>query len=366
MMNDRYTLAVLPGDGIGPEIVDAAIAVLRAVEKREGFATDLEWGLIGGAAYEKYGQHLPQKTIAVCRRASAILFGSVGGPVSESSSPKWSNCERNSILALRREFSFYANIRSLRVPVGLEYLSPLRPGLIPGGHSIVVVRELLGDIYFGEHRTTGVSPSRIASDSAVYHESEIVRIARLAFSIAQSRLGRVVSVDKANVLDTSRLWRSVVSEIHAEFPAVFLEHQLVDNCAMQLVRNPQQFDLLLCPNLFGDILSDIVSVLGGSLGLMPSASLNEEGFGLYEPAGGSAPDIAGKGIANPIGQILSLAMLLRYSWKREEAARVVEAAVDAALAAGIKTVDLCRTGERAASTQEFAEAVAEGIGEVAL
>jgi 3-isopropylmalate dehydrogenase len=362
MANDRYTLAVLPGDGIGPEIVDAALTVLRAIEEREQFSTELQFGLIGGAAFEEFGEHLPRETIELCRRSSAILFGSVGGPISEASSPKWINCERNSILAIRKEFRFFANIRLLRVPVGLEYLSPLRPGLIPGGHSIVVIRELLGDIYFGDHITSGESPNRIATDKAVYREEEIVRIARLAFSLAQSRSGRVVSVDKANVLDTSRLWRSVVSAIQSDFPGVSLEHQLVDNCAMQLVHNPKQFDLLLCPNLFGDILSDIVSVLGGSLGLMPSASLNEHGFGLYEPAGGSAPDIAGKGIANPIGQILSLAMLLRYSWKREGAAQIIERAVDTVLAKGIKTADLCKEGEPAVSTSAFGEAVAEAVG----
>lgn len=357
MAEKHYTLAVLPGDGIGPEVVDAALTVLRAIERREGFSTTVAEGLIGGAAFEVHGEHLPQETIELCRRSSAILFGSVGGPVAEATSPKWVDCERRSILAIRKAFGFFANIRSLEVPVGLEHLSPIRSDLMKGGHSLVVVRELLGDIYFGEHRTEGESPTRVATDTAVYRESEIVRIARLAFSIARGRGGRVVSVDKANVLDTSRLWRSVVTAVHAEFPDVALEHMLVDNCAMQLVRNPQQFDVLLCPNLFGDILSDIVSVLGGSLGLMPSASLNESGFGLYEPAGGSAPDIAGKGIANPVGQTLSLAMLLRYSWHREEAARSVERAVAATLAAGVKTLDLCLPGESAASTGEFATAV---------
>lgn len=358
MAAKHYSLAVLPGDGIGPEVIDAALTVLGSVEKREGFSTTITHGLIGGAAFEAHGQHLPQETIERCRTSSAILFGSVGGPVAEATLPKWVDCERRSILAIRKEFGFFANIRSLDVPVGLEQLSPLRADLMQGGHSLVVVRELLGDIYFGEHRTEGVSPDRIATDAAVYRESEIIRIARLAFLIARERSGRVVSVDKANVLDTSRLWRTVVSSVHEEFPEVTLEHMLVDNCAMQLVRNPKQFDVLLCPNLFGDILSDIVSVLGGSLGLMPSASLNESGFGLYEPAGGSAPDIAGKGIANPVGQILSLAMLLRYSWQLEGAARAVESAVATTLSAGVKTRDLCVAGETAVSTMEFAEAVA--------
>jgi 3-isopropylmalate dehydrogenase len=356
-----YSLAVLPGDGIGPEVVDAALMVLNAVEKREGFSTVISKGLIGGAAYDVYGEHLPRATIDICRGSSAILFGAVGGPVIEAATPKWANCERNSILSLRKEFGFYANIRSLRVPSGLEHLSPLRQGLIPGGHSIVVIRELLGDIYFGEHKTTGVSPARIASDTAEYREGEIRRIARLGFELARARRRSVVSVDKANVLDTSRLWRDVVTSVQREFPDVTVEHQLVDNCAMQLVRNPAQFDLLLCPNLFGDILSDIVSVLGGSLGLMPSASLNEEGFGLYEPAGGSAPDIAGKGIANPIGQILSLAMLLRYSWRMDGAANAIEMAVESALASGARTCDLCRSGEPSVSTEEFAEAVVQAL-----
>jgi 3-isopropylmalate dehydrogenase len=358
---EQYSLSVLPGDGIGPEIIEAALLVLKAVEKRKNFSTVITKALIGGAAYDVYSEHLPEETIQRCRNSSAILFGSVGGPISEASSPKWIDCERKSILAIRKAFGFFSNIRSLRIPNGLEHLSPLRPGLVKGGHSITVVRELLGDIYFGEHRTNGQSPDRTAVDTAVYREQEIVRIARLAFSIAQKKGARVVSVDKANVLDTSRLWRDVVSMVHQEFSDVELEHMLVDNCAMQLVRNPQQFDVLLCPNLFGDILSDIVSVLGGSLGLMPSASLNEEGFGLYEPAGGSAPDIAGKGIANPIGQILSLAMLLRYSWKLDEAADLVEDAVQSSLAAGVRTKDLCMPGETPASTLDFAADVASRI-----
>lgn len=357
-----HTIAVLAGDGIGPEVVDEAIRVLRAVEKNLSAKFELTDGFIGGAAYEKYGSHFPQETINICRVADAIFYGSVGGPVNDAHLQKWKDCEKNALLGIRKEFGFFANLRSLRVPASLSEISPLKSHLLTNGLDILVIRELLGDVYFGPKSIRNEGGDRIAEDTGIYTEYEIKRVARVAFERARGRKGIVTSVDKANVLEMSRLWRSVVSEVHqAEFPDVTLQHILVDNCAMQLVRQPSAFDLLLTPNLFGDILSDLVSVFGGSLGLMPSASLNEDGKGLYEPAGGSAPDIAGKGIANPIAQILSLAMMLRISFGYDDAATRIEKSVDKTLAAGIRTKDLTLPNEQSVGTKEFTDNVIENL-----
>ncbi len=347
-------IAVLPGDGIGQEVVPQALRVLDAICKTSDLKVELIEASIGGAAFDHYGSHFPEETAEVCRNADAIFFGSVGGPIAEAHLPKWQNCERNSILSLRKEFSFFANLRSLRVYQELAPISPLRPDLVEHGIDILVVRELLGDIYFGEHATYTNNGQREAKDIATYNESQIRQIARVAFSQARTRKNSVISVDKANVLDTSKLWREITTLVQGtEFPDVKLEHMLVDNCAMQLVRKPSYFDVLLAPNLFGDILSDLVSVLGGSLGLMPSASLNDAGFGLYEPAGGSAPDIAGKNIANPLAQILSLALLLRYSLARPDLATRIESAAQLVQGNNGKTADLCLPHEIPVSTEEF-------------
>ena len=354
-------IAVLSGDGIGPEVMEEALRVLSVISSKYKIDLEFNSGLIGGAAYDQYQQHFPDETREICKQSNAILFGSVGGPVAQATLPKWHNCERNSILALRKEFSFYANLRSLKVPAYLAELSPIKSERVKNGLDILVIRELIGDVYFGEHSINGFSPNRIARDIAEYTEPQIRDIAHVAFKTARTRDRKLVSVDKANVLDISRLWRDVMHDVHKEYSDVELEDMLVDNCAMQIVRHPNYFSTIVTSNLFGDILSDLVSVLGGSLGLMPSASLAHGSFGMYEPAGGSAPDIAGKGIANPIAQILSAALMLRYSFDLEEMARKIEEGVAKAVGAGARTADLVLPGESAVSTKEIVDEVLKNI-----
>jgi 3-isopropylmalate dehydrogenase len=355
-------IAVLAGDGIGPEVMQQALAVLQQISKKYGHSFETSEGLIGGAAWERYQSHFPDETLELCRQSDAILFGSVGGPVVEAQLEKWKNCERNSILAIRKAFNFYANIRPTLIIPCLAQVSPLKNHLLQNGVDLLVIRELCGDIYFGDHKTFVANNQRCASDVAEYTEDQIVQIAHKAFQIAGNRTRKkVTSVDKANVLDTSRLWREIVTEVASLYPAVSLEHMLVDNCAMQLILNPAQFDVLLTSNLFGDILSDAASAVPGSLGLSASASLNSNGFGMYEPAGGSAPDIAGKNIANPSAQILSLAMLLRLSFGLEEEASAIERAVVSVFEAGFKTKDLCASGEMAVGTVEFGAQVVKNL-----
>jgi 3-isopropylmalate dehydrogenase len=345
-------IAVLAGDGIGPEVVNEAIRVLKKVSGEFSF----KHALIGGAAWDKFGCHFPEETAEICWNSDAILFGSVGGPVSEAKLDKWRGCEANSILGLRKLFKFYANFRPVRVFRELAHLSPLSQRVIgDSGCDLLIIRELLGDIYFGEHRLYKKEGERNASDVAEYSESQIRDIAEVAFKAAQGRGRKVTSVDKANVLSTSKLWREIVEEVATSYPEVKFEHMLVDNCAMQLVLNPAQFDVILTANLFGDILSDVGAVLPGSLGLLASASLNKDGFGMFEPPGGSAPDIAGKGLANPTGQILSSAMLLRFSFGMEVEAAAIEAAVSKTLQAGYRTKDL--DPEEFCSTSEFTDQV---------
>jgi 3-isopropylmalate dehydrogenase len=303
-------IAVLAGDGIGPEVMEKTLSVLDEVSEKFNHHFDVMPALIGGAAYDEYQDHCPDETLKVCEKADAILFGSVGGPVDQQHVPKWRDCETNSILKLRKHFEFNINLRPIIVSALQADSSPLKNDRIGGGIDILFFRELCGDIYFGEHQLT----ENEAKDVANYTKEQIASIAHQAFKAASKRKGQIVSVDKANVLATSKLWRNVVTEISKLYPEVKLTHMLVDNAAMQLVINPQQFDVVLTSNLFGDILTDLASALPGSVGFIPSASINKNGFGLYEPAGGSAPDIAGKGIANPTGQILSAAMLLRHSF----------------------------------------------------
>jgi 3-isopropylmalate dehydrogenase len=317
-----------------------ALRVLQAVEQTFGTKFATTKGLVGGAAYEQYGCHMPEPTLTLCRESDAILFGSVGGPVADMHLPKWKNCEANSILNLRKTFKFNANFRPVKILPELQNISPLKAEVIERGVDMVFVRELLGDCYFGEHKTFSENGKRKATDLAVYDEDQVAAIAHVAFKAARGRRSKVTSVDKANVLDNSKLWRQVVSEVGGLYPDIELEHMLVDNCAMQLIRDPSQFDVVVTTNMFGDILSDAAAVLPGSLGLLASASLNQEGFGLYEPPGGSAQDIAGTGVANPVAQILSLAMMLRYSFNLETEAAAVEKAVEAALKAGCRTQDI--------------------------
>lgn len=355
-------IAVLPGDGIGEEVMAEAIRVLRAVEPLTGERFELTHALVGGAAYERYESHFPAETRAVCEEADAILFGSVGGPVSEMHLPKWKNCEASSILAVRSAFRFHANLRPVKVLPELAEMCPLRPEVVAGGVDILFVRELLGDLYFGEHRMEVRDGVRIARDVAEYDEKQVRAVAVVAFEAARGRHKRVTSVDKANVLETSKLWRAVVREVAEDFPDCRLNEMLVDNCAMQLVVNPSQFDVVLTTNMFGDILSDVGAVLPGSLGLMCSASFNERGFALYEPPGGSAPDIAGQGIANPIAQILCVAMMLRHSFRHAAAADAIETAVDTVLRDGLRTRDIARGSAGALGTREMTDKIVERIG----
>lgn len=357
-------IAVLSGDGVGPEVMEQTLRILSTISSKFALKFEIHEGLVGGAAFEKYQQHLPEVTLDLCRNSQAILFGSVGGPITEAHLPKWKNCEVNALLGIRKAFGFFANLRPCDVYPELSHCCPLKDSIVKEGASILIVRELLGDLYFGEKITSKDAQGRFASDLCLYNEDQIANIARVAFKAALTRKKQVVSVDKANVLDSSKLWREVVNEVSREFSDIKLEHMLVDNCAMQLVRNPTQFDVILTTNMFGDILSDIGSVLPGSLGMTPSASLNLSGFGLYEPSGGSAPDIAGKGIANPTAQILSLAMLLRLSFGLEKEAVAIEEGLKKALCEGARTADIVESGEKSLSTKDFTTEVIAAIEEL--
>ncbi len=346
-------IAVLPGDGIGPEIVAQALKVLR----RLALPLEIEQAPVGGAGYLSAGDPLPQKTLALAKAADAVLFGAVGDP-------RFDTLERakrpeQAILGLRKELGLFANLRPARVHAELASASALRPEIV-SGLDILIVRELTGDIYFGEPKGIRQTQAgeREGFDTMRYRESEIRRIARVAFEAARKRKRKLCSVDKANVLETSQLWREVVSAEAAGYPEVALQHMYVDNCAMQLVRNPKQFDVIVTGNLFGDILSDEASMLTGSIGMLPSASLDASGKGLYEPIHGSAPDIAGRGIANPLATILSAAMMLRYSLSRPDAAERIERAVERVLREGYRTSDIYTEGTKKVGSEEMGEAVA--------
>lgn len=342
------TIAIIPGDGIGPEIMAEAVKVLKEIESVFGHRFIYRYASIGGAAWENHGIHFPQETADICENADAILFGSVGGPVGCQSSPKWKDCEKNSILEMRHRLKLNCNIRPV---LGVD--NPV---------DIFCVRELLEDIYFGSHETQGKVGERVARDVMIYNESTIRMIAHQAFQFAMARNKKVTSVDKANVLDCSKLWREVVDEIAKQYPECEVEHILVDNCAMQLAINPCNFDVLLMPNLFGDILSDLASVWSGSLGMLPSASFNKDGKGLYETAGGSAPDIAGSGIANPIGQILSAALMLKYSFGLEAEHDAIVNAVQKAIQAGYRPKDIA-VSNKYSTTNDMGDAIAKIIHE---
>ncbi|MCS3461779.1 3-isopropylmalate dehydrogenase [Aeromonas sp. BIGb0445] len=341
-----YRIAVLPGDGIGPEVMAEAIKVLDKVQAKFGFSLTYDRHDVGGIAIDNHGSPLPQSTLEGCEAADAVLFGSVGGPKWEHLPPQ-SQPERGALLPLRAHFKLFCNLRPARIYTGLEQFSPLRADISDRGFDIVCVRELTGGIYFGHPKgREGEGAHEKAFDTEVYHRFEIERIAHLAFQAARVRRSKVTSIDKANVLASSILWREVVTEVANSYPDVALSHMYIDNATMQLIKDPSQFDVLLCSNLFGDILSDECAMITGSMGLLPSASLNDAGFGLFEPAGGSAPDIAGKGIANPIAQILSAALMLRYSLKQEDAALAIEKAVAEALSEGYFTADLHQADAR--------------------
>ena len=358
-----YRIAVLPGDGIGPEVMAEAIKVLEKVQTRFGLAFEYDRHDVGGIAIDNHGTPLPQSTIKGCEAADAVLFGSVGGPKWEHLPPN-DQPERGALLPLRAHFKLFCNLRPARIYTGLEQFSPLRADISDRGFDIACVRELTGGIYFGQPKgREGEGANEKAFDTEVYHRFEIERIAKIAFESARVRKSKVTSIDKANVLASSILWREVVTQVAKSYPDVALSHMYIDNATMQLIKDPSQFDVLLCSNLFGDILSDECAMITGSMGLLPSASLNESGFGLFEPAGGSAPDIAGKGIANPIAQILSAALMLRYSLGQEAAAQAIEQAVAQTLAEGYFTADLHQASARhpVQSTSEMGSQIAARI-----
>ena len=355
-----FKIAVLPGDGIGPEVMEEALKVLDAVQEKFDFQLAYTPADVGGIAIDLHGQALPDDSLRLCEASDAILFGSVGGPKWEMLPPA-EQPERGALLPLRKHFDLFCNLRPAKVFPALADASPLHPRIVRDGFDILCVRELTGDIYFGQPKgREGSGPDERAFDTMVYTRREIERIARAAFDAARLRSKRVTSVDKANVLTTMVLWREVVIEVAKAYPDVTLSHIYVDNATMQLVKDPHQFDVLLCGNMFGDIISDECAMITGSMGLLPSASIGESGFGLYEPAGGSAPDIAGQGIANPIAQILSAAMMLRYSLNRADAADAVETAVARVLEAGMRTPDIAAGGS-AVSTREMGDAVARHL-----
>ncbi len=354
-------IAVLPGDGIGPEIMNEAVKVLKAL----GLSLEMEWADVGGAAYESSGHPLPEATLNLAKAADAVLFGSVGDW-------KYDKLERalrpeQAILGLRKNLGLFANFRPAICYEQLTHASSLKPELV-AGLDILIIRELTGDIYFGQPRGRRVAidghfpGSEEAFDTMRYSRPEIERIAHVAFQAARKRRGKVTSVDKANVLETFQLWKDVVTEVHAQYPDVQLDHMYVDNAAMQLVKAPKSFDVIVTGNMFGDILSDEASMLTGSIGMLPSASLDKNSKGLYEPSHGSAPDIAGKGIANPLATILSAAMMLRFSLNQEAAAQRIEAAVQKVLAQGLRTADIHSEGTTRVGTAEMGQAVVKALG----
>ena len=350
----QANIAVLPGDGIGPEVMTAAIAVLERVSSAD-LQLSFHEAPMGGQAIDDLGDPLPDSTLKTCEQADAILLGAVGGP-------KWSDPSaplrpEQGLLALRQNFDLFANLRPVKAYPALSTQAPLRSDLL-AGVDILFVRELTGGIYFGERQEQETGDS--AYDTMFYREAEVLRVANIAFQAARGRRRLLTSIDKANVLAVSRLWRRSVEKLHEEFRDVQLEHLLVDAAAMHLLTRPADFDVILAGNLFGDILSDEASVLAGSLGMLPSASLSASGFGMYEPIHGSAPDIAGRGIANPTGMMLSAAMLLRHSLGREKEATAIEDAVDAVLEAGARTADIA-LGTSPIGTQEFTEAVIDQL-----
>lgn len=357
-MGKTFRIAVLPGDGIGPEVVEATVGLLARLGELTGLTFEMEEALFGGAACDETGEPLPEATLRLCREADAVLMGAVGGP-------KWDSLPRErrpetGLLRLRKELDLYANLRPAVVFDSMLEASSLKADVVQGV-DLLVVRELTGGIYFGEKACVQTEDGEKATDLLVYHEWEIERIVRKAFELALVRRKKVTSVDKANVLESSRLWRRTVERLAAEYPQVELEHMLVDSCAMQLVARPKQFDVIVTENMFGDILSDEAAMLTGSIGMLPSASLGKGQFGLYEPVHGSAPDIAGKGVANPVATILSAAMMLRYSFGCLKEAALLEEAVRRTLAEGARTADVARAGDAVVGTEEMARRIRQHV-----
>ena len=359
----ELNIGVIRGDGIGPEIVTEAIKVLNKVGEVYGHTYKYNELLMGGASIDVHGIPLTDETVAIAKSCDAVLMGSIGGDAKTS---PWYQLEPSKrpeagLLKIRKELNLFANLRPAVLYDELKGACPLKEELTEGGFDMMIMRELTGGLYFGNRETKEVEGVMTAKDELTYNENEIRRIAIRAFDIAMKRNRKVISVDKANVLDSSRLWRKVVEEVAKDYPEVTLEHMLVDNCAMQLVKNPKQFDVILTENMFGDILSDEASMITGSIGMLASASLNDTKFGLYEPSGGSAPDIAGKGIANPIATILSAAMMLRYTFDLDKEADAIENAVAQVLKDGYRTIDIMSEGKTQVNTAEIGNLIAENI-----
>ena len=355
MLSMRLNIGIIKGDGIGPEVVTEAMKVLDKVGEVYGHEIVYTQLLMGGASIDVHGIPLTEETIQKAKQSDAVLMGSIGGDAKTS---PWYQLEPEKrpeagLLKLRKSLNLFANLRPAVLYEELEDACPLKKSITQGGFDMVILRELTGGLYFGNRSTSEVNGVLTACDELLYTEEEIRRVAKRAFEIARKRRGKVTSIDKANVLDSSRLWRKIVEEVAVEYPDIQLEHMLVDNCAMQLVKNPKQFDVILTENMFGDILSDEASMVTGSIGMLASASLNETKFGLYEPSGGSAPDIAGKNIANPIATILSAAMMLRCSFDLNQEADAIEMAVKRVLKEGYRTIDIMSDGAIEVGTQEM-------------
>lgn len=355
----KYNIAVIPGDGIGPEVINEAIKVLDAVGGKYGHEFNYTQVLAGGAAIDAAGECLPQETIDIAKKSDAVLLGAVGGPKWDSL-PGDKRPER-ALLGIRKELGLFANLRPAIMFDELKDACPIRPEKVEGGLDLLVVRELTGGIYFGERGYKDTNMGKAAYDIEQYSEGEVKRIAEVAFDMAMKRNKKVTSVDKANVLESSRLWRKTVAEVAKNYPEVELENFYVDNTAMQLVYNPKQFDVIVTSNIFGDILSDEASMITGSLGMLPSASLAEGNFGMYEPVHGSAPDIAGTGKANPMATILSAAMMLKYTFGLSDEADAIESAVKKTLAAGYRTPDIMSEGKNPATTEQIGSLIAQNI-----
>ena len=356
-------IAVIKGDGIGPEIVTEAMKVLDAVAKKYNHKFNYTEILMGGCSIDAYGVPLSDEALKIAKKSDSVLLGAIGGNTTTS---PWYKLEPSlrpeaGLLKIRKELGLFANLRPAYLYDELKGACPLKEELTEGGFDMMIMRELTGGLYFGERSTEKEGDQMVAHDSMSYSEVEIRRIAKRGFDIAMKRRKKVTSVDKANVLDSSRLWRKIVEEVAKEYPEVTLEHMLVDNAAMQLVKDPAQFDVILTENMFGDILSDEASMVTGSIGMLASASLNDTKFGLYEPSGGSAPDIAGKGIANPIATILSAAMMLRYSFDLDQEADAIEAAVEKVLEEGYRTIDIMSEGMTQIGTKEMGERICSYI-----
>lgn len=356
-------VGIIKGDGIGPEIVEEAMKVLDKVGEVYGHTYRYKELLLGGASIDVHGIPLTDETVAEAKSCDAVLMGSIGGDAKVS---PWYQLEPNrrpeaGLLKIRKELNLFANLRPAVLYDELKGACPLKEEITEGGFDMMIMRELTGGLYFGNRKTEEIDGVMTACDELTYNENEIRRIAKRAFEIAMKRRKKVISVDKANVLDSSRLWRKIVEEIAKEYPEVALEHMLVDNCAMQLVKDPKQFDVILTDNMFGDILSDEASMVTGSIGMLASASLNDTKFGLYEPSGGSAPDIAGKGIANPIATILSAAMMLRFSFDLDKEADAIEKAVSQVLKDGYRTIDIMSEGKEQVGTAKIGDLICERI-----